>query len=72
MNEYLKHLIENFPEKDFKNFAGYVYNTLQKEIDLHKRKVDKDKYIKIRKNILGYIVSKEKEITLELRKNKIK
>lgn len=70
MNEYLKHLIKNFPEKDFKNFTGYVYSTLQREIDLQKSKVDKDKYIKIRKSILGYIVSNERTIASEFRKVK--
>jgi len=72
MNDYLKKLIKNFKHKDFKNFVGYVYTTLQREIDVTKHKKDKDKYIKIRKNILGYIVSNERAITLELRKNKIK
>ena len=72
MNDYLKHLIKNFPEKDFKNFVGYVYTTLQKESDSQRKKVDKDKYIKIRKSILGYIVSNELAITSELSKNKNK
>lgn len=72
MNEYLNKLIQEFKSRDFKNFVGYVYTTLQKEIDSISHKKDKDKYIKIRKNILGYVVSNERAITLELRKNKIK
>jgi len=72
MNEYLSKLIQEFKDRDFKNFVGYVYTTLQREIDVTKHKKDKDKYMKIRKNILGYIVSNEKAITSELRKNKIK
>ena len=72
MNNYIKSLIFNYDSKDFKNFVGYVYTTLQKEIDATKHKKDKDKYIKIRKNILGYLVSNERAITSELRKNKIK
>ena len=47
MNEYLNRMIVNFKGKDFKNFAKYVYNTLQKEIDVSKGQ-DKNKYIKIR------------------------
>ena len=71
MNDYLKKLIHDFKSKDFKNFAAYVYTTIQREIDVSKGK-QKDKYIKIRKTILGYIVSNERAITSELRKNKIK
>jgi hypothetical protein len=72
MKEYLQKLIQDFKGKDFKDFAGYVYTTLQKESDAQRKKVDKDKYIKIRKSILGYIVSNERAITSELRKNKNK
>ena len=72
MNEYLQKLIQDFKGKDFKDFAGYVYTTLQKQSDAQRKKVDKDKYIKIRKSILGYIVSNERAITSELRKNKNK
>jgi hypothetical protein len=63
--------MQNYGQKDFKNFAAYVYTTLQKEIDVSKGK-QKDKYIKVRKSILSYIFSNERVITSELRKNKIK
>ena len=33
MSEYLRQLIKDFKSRDFKNFAGYVYTTLQREID---------------------------------------
>ena len=33
MSEYLSQLIKDFKSRDFKNFAGYVYTTLQREID---------------------------------------
>lgn len=72
MNDYIKKLIKEFQRKDFNNFVEYVYASIQKEIDATKHKKDKDKYIKIQKNILGYIVSNERVITSELRKNKIK
>ena len=71
MNDYLKKLIHDFKSKDFKTFAAYVYTTLQKEVDMSKGK-QKDKYIKIRKSILKYIVSNERVITSELSKKKIK
>jgi hypothetical protein len=72
MNRYIRSLMQNFGQRDYKNFIGYVYTTLQKEIDAIKNKKDKDKYIKIRKSILEYIVSNERAITSELRRNKIK
>ena len=70
MNEYLNRMIVNFKGKDFKNFAKYVYNTLQKEIDVSKGQ-DKNKYIKIRNSIFNYIFSNEKIIVSKLgRKDK--
>ena len=71
MDKYLKTLIQNFKGKDYKDFLAYVYKTFEKEIAVSKGK-HQDKYIKIRKNILGYIVSNERVVTSELRKNKIK
>jgi len=71
MNDYLKKLIHDFKDRDFKNFAAYVYTTLQREIDVSKGK-QKDKYIVMRKSILSYIFSNERVITTELSKNKIK
>ena len=68
MNEYLKKLISNFKGKDFKNFVGYVYTTLQKESDAQRKKVDKDKYIKIRQSVLSYIIANEQAILIELNK----
>jgi hypothetical protein len=68
MDNYLKKLIKDFPGKDFKSFVGYVYTTLQKEIDLKKKEVDKNKYIKIQKCILPYIISNEKLIISQLHK----
>jgi hypothetical protein len=70
MDEYLKKLIIEFPGKDFKDFVGYVYSSFEKQINLKKKKLDKDKYIKIRKSILTYIVSNEKLISLQLNKSK--
>jgi hypothetical protein len=68
MNNQLKPLIKNFKGKDFKDFALYVYSTLQKEIDSKKKKQDKDKYIKIRQSVLNYIIANERAISVELNK----
>lgn len=70
MNDYLQKLIRGYDNGNFKNFAAYVYTTLQREIDASKTKKQKDKYILIRKQILGYIVTNEKAITKELQNKK--
>jgi len=70
MNDYLQKLIQGFDNRDFKNFAGYVYTTMQREIDASKTKKQKDKYILIRKQILRYIVTNQNTITKELQKKK--
>jgi hypothetical protein len=66
MSDYLQQLIKDFKSKDFKNFAGYVYTTLQREIDAATNNKQKNKYILIRKQILRYIVTNERTITKEL------
>jgi hypothetical protein len=68
MNSQIKSLIKDFKGKDFKDFAAYVYMTLQKEIDSKKKKHDKNKYIKINQSILNYIVANERAIVFELNK----
>lgn len=72
MISYVKDLIKNFKKGDFKDFAAYVYTTLEDKIKSSKQQSIKNKYIKIRKSILNYILSNEREITLELRRNKNK
>lgn len=67
MKKYLSSLIKNFNGKDFKDFALYVYSTMQKEIESKKKKQDKNKYIKIRQSVLNYIIANEKAIVIELR-----
>ena len=70
MNEYLRKLIKGYDNRDFKNFAAYVYTTLQREIDSTKNKKEKNKYILIRKQILRYIVTNQNTITKELQRKK--
>ena len=72
VDSYIKSLISDFGRKDFKIFTMYVYTVFQKKIDKNTKKIDKNKYIKIRKSVLEYIVSNERAITSELCKNKSK
>tara|TARA_B100000003_G_scaffold40946_1_gene34964 strand:- start:2174 stop:2389 length:216 start_codon:yes stop_codon:yes gene_type:complete len=69
MNSYIQELIRDYDGADYDQFARYIYMTFQREID-NSRGKDKDKYIKIRNDILKYIVSNRGSVTLELRRNK--
>ena len=68
MENYINPLIKSFTGKDFKDFALYVHTSMQKEIDSRKKKLDKDKYIKIRQSVLNYIIANERAIVTELKK----
>ena len=69
MNQYIQELIKDYNGDNYENFTRYVYLTFQREIDVSKGK-QKDKYIRIRNDILKYIVSNRGNVTLELRRNK--
>lgn len=69
MNPYIQELIKDYNGTNYEQFARYIYTTFQKEIDMSKGK-QKDKYIKIRNDILKYIVTNRGNVTLELRKNR--
>jgi len=69
MNPYIQELIKEYNGTNYEQFARYIYTSFQKEIDVSKGK-QKDKYIKIRNDILKYIVSNRGNITLELRRKK--
>jgi hypothetical protein len=69
MNPYIQELIKDYNGTNYEQFARYIYTTFQKEIDMSKGK-QKDKYIKIRNDILKYIVSNRGNVTLELRRKK--
>jgi predicted transcriptional regulator len=68
MDIYIKPLIKDFKGKNFKDFALFVNAKMKKEIDSRKKKQDKDKYIKIRQNVLNYIIANERAISIELNK----
>jgi hypothetical protein len=59
------------PKDVFNDFIKYFYFTLDKEIKDNKSDLLKNKYIKIRKNGLNYIIANEKSIMLGIR-NRIK
>ncbi len=59
--------------KDVLNdFIKYFYFTLDKEIKSNKSKILKNKYVKIRKNGLQYIIANKKLILSEISKKKNK
>jgi hypothetical protein len=53
------------------DFIKYFYFTLDNEIKLNKSEVLKNKYIKIRKNGLNYIVANKEAIMANIRKKKL-
>ena len=69
MNSYIKELIKDYNGDNYEQFARYIYLTFQREIDVSKG-AQKDKYIKVRNDILKYIVVHRGKITSELRRNK--
>ena len=66
MSDYIKQLIKDYNGKDYGEFAYYVYSVINKKCEGKQ----KDKYIKVRNDILQYIVVNRGKITLELRRNK--
>lgn len=66
-NEEMKKLISNFTGT-FKEFLVYVHFYFQKKIDKENKKALKDKYIKIRQNVLKYFIANERAVTQELSK----
>ena len=69
MNAYVQELIKDYDGDNFEHFTRYIYMTFQREIDSSKGG-NKNKYIKIRNEILKYIVTNRANVTLELRRNK--
>jgi hypothetical protein len=69
MNSEIRNLIGNFKGKSFEDFLKYFYLNFQKEVNNRKGK-DKDKYIRMRDNILKFIISNEKMISSEINKKK--
>lgn len=69
MNSYIQELIKDYDGDNYEHFTRYIYMTFQREIDSSEGK-NKNKYIKIRNDILKYIVTNRGNVTLELRRNR--
>ena len=62
---------KSLPKDVMNDFIKYFYFTLDKEIKSNKSEVLKNKYIKIRKNGLYYIVANKEAIMADIRKKKL-
>ena len=51
MNTYIQELMKDYNGTNYEQFARYIYMTFQREIDVSKG-AQKDKYIKVRNDIL--------------------
>jgi hypothetical protein len=77
LQEFLNSIINIFttkkssPKDVLNDFIKYFYFTLDKEIKSNKSEVLKNKYIKIRKNGLNYIIDNKDAIMLNIRKKKL-
>jgi hypothetical protein len=77
LQEFLNVIINIFttkkslPKDVLNDFIKYFYFTLDKEIKSNKSEVLKNKYIKIRKNGLNYIIDNKDTIMLNIRKKKL-
>ncbi len=67
MNTYIQELIKDYNGTNYEQFARYIYMTFQREIDVSKG-AQKDKYIKIRNDVLRYIGNNRASISVELKK----
>ena len=77
LQEFINNIIDIFttkkslPKDVLNDFIKYFYFTLDKEIKSNKSEVLKNKYIKIRKNGLYYIVANKEAIMANIRKKKL-
>jgi hypothetical protein len=74
---FFDNVLDNFTTKRsiakdvFNDFIKYFYFALDKEIDSNKSGLLKNKYIKIRKNGLNYIVANKEAIMTSICKKKL-
>lgn len=71
MNNYFVEFIKDFSGKSFEDFLLHIYASFQKKIELEKTEKLKNKYIKIRTNMMSYIVANKQSIMAQI-KNKNK
>ena len=62
---------KSLPKDVMNDFIAYFYFTLEKEIKSNKSELLKNKYIKIRKNGLIYIIANKEAILANIRKKKV-
>jgi hypothetical protein len=62
---------KSLPKDVMNDFIKYFYFTLDKEIKSNNSEVLKNKYIKIRKNGLYYIIANKEAIMANIRKKKL-
>jgi hypothetical protein len=62
---------KSLPKDVINDFIAYFYITLDKEIKSNKSELLKNKYIKIRKNGLIYIIANKEAILANIRKKKL-
>lgn len=62
---------KSLPKDVLNDFIAYFYFTLDKEIKSNKSELLKNKYIKIRKNGLNYIIDNKDAIMVNIRKKKL-
>ena len=67
MSDYISQRIKNYKVQEYRDFVAYVYGTLTKKSHGCRGK-SKDKYIKIRDDVLRYIAINKNVISLELKK----
>ena len=62
---------KSLPKDVMNDFIKYFYFTLDNEIKSNKSELLKNKYIKIRKNGLNYIIANKEAIMANIRKKKL-
>jgi len=62
---------KSLPKDVLNDFIAYFYFTLDREIKSNKSELLKNKYIKIRKNGLIYIIANKESILANIRKKKL-
>ena len=69
MSDYITNLIKDFNGTNYEQFARYIYMTFQREIE-NSRGAEKNKYIKIRNDMLRYVTSNRSSVSLALSRNR--
>jgi hypothetical protein len=71
VNEYISEFIKNEKGITFNDFMKYFYFSFDEKIKNEKKKLLKNKYIKMRRSILQYILSKKVLINNRIKQRSI-